>query len=46
MKALLEKQRSAFVAEEQGWLNLQRLSGMVPPYGARSDKVLEHMTRK
>jgi coniferyl-aldehyde dehydrogenase len=31
---------------KQGWLNLQRLSGMVPPYGERSDKVLERMTRK
>ena len=31
---------------KQGWLNLQRLSGMVPPYGERTDKVLESMTRK
>ncbi len=31
---------------KQGWLNLQRLSGMVPPYGERSEKVLERMTRK
>ena len=31
---------------KQGWLNLQRLSGMVPPYGERTDKVLERITRK
>ena len=31
---------------KQGWLNLQRLSGMVPPYGERADKVLERITRK
>jgi coniferyl-aldehyde dehydrogenase len=31
---------------KQGWLNLQRLSGMVPPYGDRTDKVLERITRK
>jgi coniferyl-aldehyde dehydrogenase len=31
---------------KQGWLNLQRLSGMVPPYGERSDKVLKSMTSK
>ncbi len=31
---------------KQGWLNLQRLSGMVPPYGERSDKVLERIIRK
>jgi len=31
---------------KQGWLNLQRLSGMVPPYGDRTDKTLEQITRK
>jgi coniferyl-aldehyde dehydrogenase len=31
---------------KQGWLNLQRLSGMVPPYGERADKVLKSMTSK
>ena len=31
---------------KQGWLNLQRLSGTVPPYGDRADKVLQGMTRK
>lgn len=31
---------------KQGWLNLQRLSGMVPPYGERSDKVLGRIIRK
>ena len=31
---------------KQSWLNLQRLSGMVPPYGERSDKVLARIIRK
>jgi coniferyl-aldehyde dehydrogenase len=31
---------------KQGWLNLQRLSGTVPPYGERTDKVLKSMTGK
>jgi coniferyl-aldehyde dehydrogenase len=31
---------------KQGWLNLQRLSGTVPPYGERTDKVLKSMTSK
>ena len=31
---------------KQSKLNLQRLSGMVPPYGERSDKVLARIIRK
>jgi coniferyl-aldehyde dehydrogenase len=31
---------------KQSRLNLQKLAGMVPPYGERSDKTLERMTRK
>ena len=31
---------------KQGWLNLQRLAGTVPPYGERTDKVLKSMTSK
>ena len=31
---------------KQSRINLQRLAGMVPPYGERSEKTLERMTRK
>jgi len=31
---------------KQSRLNLQRLAGMIPPYGERSEKTLERMTRK
>jgi coniferyl-aldehyde dehydrogenase len=31
---------------KQSRLNLQRLAGMVPPYGERSDKTLARMIRK
>lgn len=31
---------------KQSRINLQRLAGMVPPYGERSEKTLESMTRK